>query len=684
WNKNMVRDLGYSDEEIEEMQALDFIRPDEKEFIIDKIGDVLKTGNADIEVDLLDKQGNTQRHYLIGTRFERNGETYILGSAVDISERVEAEYKSEQQKKLLSAVINQTESIIYVKNKNGEVELVNQAYKKLFETDYPYSGRKVDLKRFKLEASKQIAENDKKVFETGELQKFKEDIPVGDEIRHFFSIKYPLKDVPGFENCICGISTDITEREAAYRQLKERTKEKTCLYSIGSLNELYDDVEKILEEAVHIIPKGWQYPEIAEAAVEYDGKVYTTPDFEHTRWGLITESHNFKSKSVAIKVVYREERPSKDEGPFIKEERELINAIADTLASEIERIESRKKLEESEKRWEQLVQKNPGLVQLIDDDEIVFINPAGAELYGVDNVDELIGKSWTDFVRTEEDKVESVRRRISEAKKGKVNPPQIYKAWTADDTERYVELQSVPVQYKGKTVLMTVGQEVTDRVKFERQLKNSLKEKEILLQEIHHRVKNNLAVISGLLQIQRFNSEDEKVNKILSNSEMRIKSMALIHEKLYQADSLTEIDLKYYIDDLIKAIEHAIKIEEEITIHLQCDSVTLNVNQAVPCALILNELISNAVEHAFTDQETGEISVYLTEKDGMVKVRVKDNGKGLPEDFDKTETHSMGLTIIQTLISQLNAELTSGNDDGAFFEFSFEKRTLKGSSSTLT
>ena len=683
WNRNMVRELGYSDEEIEDMHALDFVRKEEKEYVINKVGEVLKTGNAEIEVDLIDKQGNAHRQFLIGTRFERNDKTYIIGSAVDISERVEAEYGLQQQKKLLSAIINQTESIIYVKNKNGGIKLVNQQYKKLFDPDYPYSGSKVDLERFKQEAARQIKENDKKVFETGELHEFKEVIPIGDETRHFISIKYPLKDVPGFEDCICGISTDITEREEAYRELKERSKEKACLFSIGNLNEQYDDIEKILKEAVQIIPRGWQYPEIAEAAVEYDGKVYTTDGFEHNRWGIIAESQNFKSKSVAVKVVYLEERPSKHKGPFIKEERELINVIADTLASEIERIESRKKLEESEKRWEQLVQKNPGLVQIIEDDEIVFINPAGAGLYGVDNVDDLIGRSWTEFVQFEEDEVETVRRRISEAKKGKVNPPQIYRAWTADDTERYVELQSVPVQYKGKTVLMTVGQEVTDRVKFERQLKKSLKEKEILLQEIHHRVKNNLAVISGLLQIQRFSSEDERVNKVLSNSEMRIKSMALIHEKLYQADSLSEIDFKYYIKDLLTAIEKTIKTGDELALNLDCDSVKLNVNQAVPCALILNELISNSVEHAFKSRSKGQIFVEFKEKDNVVFAKVRDDGIGLPEDFSKDESRSMGFTIINTLLNQLNAKSEQSNEDGASFSFSFEKGIIKGSSSNL-
>ena len=684
WNKNVVRDLGYSDEEIEKMHALDYIRPADREIVIDKIGEIFRAGSSDIEVDLVDKQGNAKRHFLIGTRFERNGKTYIIGSAVDITKRVEAEFESEQQQKLLSAIINQTDSIIYVKDKNGNAKLVNQQYRKLFDPDYSSAEPKVEKLRYKQEIAELIKENDQKVFTSGKLHRFKEKIPVGDDLRHYISIKYPLDNVPGFEGCICGISTDITDREVAFQQLKERSKEKACLYSIGSLNEKYDEIEKILEKAVQIIPEGFQYPDIAEAAIEYNGKVYRTPAFEHTKWGLISESHSFNSKSIAIKIVYREERPENDLGPFLKEEQELIDAIAGTLASQIDRIESMHQLEESEKRWEQLVQKNPGLVQIIDDDKIVFINPAGASIYGVDVVEDLIGRSWTEFISVEKDDIETIRKRISEAKKGNLKPPKIYRAWTVDEAERYIELQSVPVRYQGKTVLMTVGQEVTERVRFEQELKQSLREKEVLLQEIHHRVKNNLAVISSLLQIQRFSSDNELVNKVLSEGEVRIKSMALIHEKLYQAESLSEIDFKFYIDDLIKTINQTITIDDRIAIHLECESVNLNVNQAVPCALIISELLSNAVEHAFTEQCEGEVHISMTEKNGMVTVRVKDNGKGLPEGFEKEEMNSMGITIVSTLIHQLDTELKSGNDEGAFFEFTFEKRNIKGSSSALT
>jgi two-component sensor histidine kinase len=211
----------------------------------------------------------------------------------------------------------------------------------------------------------------------------------------------------------------------------------------------------------------------------------------------------------------------------------------------------------------------------------------------------------------------------------------------------------------------------------------ALNEKNVLLQEVHHRVKNNLAVISGLLHIQRFSSDDEKLNKALEASEMRIKSMALIHEKLYQAESLSEIDFKHYIEDLLIAILGTIGVDDHITASCNCDSMKLNVNQAMPCALIINELISNSIEHAFIEQKRGEVRIRLKEQDGRVCITLKDNGIGLPENFIKREMTSMGTTIINALLDQLEADFKAFNDNGAIIEFSFLKKDAKGSSSAL-
>jgi len=212
--------------------------------------------------------------------------------------------------------------------------------------------------------------------------------------------------------------------------------------------------------------------------------------------------------------------------------------------------------------------------------------------------------------------------------------------------------------------------------KYEGQLGKSLKEREALLQEIHHRVKNNLAVVSGFLQMQRLGTDSDKVEETLSKSETRIKSIALIHEKLYQADSLSNIDFKEYLEDLSTSICETMKNTEGVSIQINSDPITLNINQAVPCAIILNELITNSLMHAFSkssDDKRIEVEVWV--KEGMVSVKVQDNGEGISKEFDLASQPSMGFSIVETLIEQLKASYSINGQNGTAVSFSFKKES---------
>lgn len=218
--------------------------------------------------------------------------------------------------------------------------------------------------------------------------------------------------------------------------------------------------------------------------------------------------------------------------------------------------------------------------------------------------------------------------------------------------------------------------------KYASQLNQSLQEKDALLQEVHHRVKNNLAVVSGFLQMQRLESDSDKVQETLSKSETRIKSIALIHENMYQEESLSEIDFKDYLEDLSSSIRSTIKGAEEVDIEVASDPVTLNVNQAVPCAIIINELITNSLMHAFGNNTMGKeeekkIEVKLRDQQGTVNIEVADNGLGIPESFDLEAQPSMGFSIIKTLIEQLGAEYSVNGRNGTQFVFSFKKESGK-------
>lgn len=223
--------------------------------------------------------------------------------------------------------------------------------------------------------------------------------------------------------------------------------------------------------------------------------------------------------------------------------------------------------------------------------------------------------------------------------------------------------------FVGSIILHT---DITDKKKYELDLKQSLEEKEVLLAEIHHRVKNNLAVISGLMELQTLNTDHEDIRKILGDSQNRVKSIALIHEKLYHSETLSKINFENYIKDLIKNISDSIKSDcNDIQVNTRCSDISLNVNQAVPCGLILNELIINAYQHAFDEQKNGKIDIYIENRDDSIYLTLQDNGRGLPEDLNLHQPKSLGLKLVSTLVKQLKGKIAINNGNGTKYVITF-------------
>lgn len=226
--------------------------------------------------------------------------------------------------------------------------------------------------------------------------------------------------------------------------------------------------------------------------------------------------------------------------------------------------------------------------------------------------------------------------------------------------------------------MVCVASDITDRKEAERQIRKSLREKEILLTEIHHRVKNNLAVISGLLQMQIWDTESDAVETALRDSQLMVRSIALVHEKLYQSEDLSYIEFDKYIRDLIQAIMSTY-VDSGISININTDlkHAVLNINQAIPCALLINELIVNSHKHAFAGREDGNIWIKLNQENDMIHLTIKDDGSGFPEDLKFEEAESVGMSLIGTFVEQLNGEINISNEDGAVFELSFEREEVK-------
>lgn len=210
------------------------------------------------------------------------------------------------------------------------------------------------------------------------------------------------------------------------------------------------------------------------------------------------------------------------------------------------------------------------------------------------------------------------------------------------------------------------------RKRINAKLNQSLNERDILLKEIHHRVKNNLQIVSSLLSLQSQGTEGKSAKEILIMSQNRIQSMALIHEKLYQSDTLSEINFKEYIEHLIEHISQSFGLKEkEIQIRITGEDLAMDIDRLVPCGLIINELITNSVKHAFEETQQGLITVESKKNGDQCTILIRDNGIGLPENFNLNQSRSLGMRLASGLCKQLKSDLKFESVNGTTFSFTF-------------
>jgi PAS domain S-box-containing protein len=224
-----------------------------------------------------------------------------------------------------------------------------------------------------------------------------------------------------------------------------------------------------------------------------------------------------------------------------------------------------------------------------------------------------------------------------------------------------------------RMILTAFVRDISDRVETEKQLRQALQEREVLLGEIHHRVRNNLQVISSLLNLQARTTDDQFVRQAFDESQSRVQSMALIHQQLYEANSFSAIDLGDYVRRLASHLFRSYgDSAERVRLDIDIEGVSLAVDRAAPCGLIINELLSNSLKYAFLDRRPGRIYIRAERQPNQsILLTIGDDGPGLPPKVGLWNTKTLGLRLVRTLVRQIDGELELGDPPGAEFRIRF-------------
>lgn len=329
-------------------------------------------------------------------------------------------------------------------------------------------------------------------------------------------------------------------------------------------------------------------------------------------------------------------------------------------------------LMESERRFREMLEKIKLISVILNKDgEIIFGNDYLLTLTGWKE-QEVIGRPWVSlFIPEEEMEDEYFNRSLSTDLLEHHHESEII---TKNGDRRIISWNSTFIRdHDNNTIGLTaIGEDITERKKMEEEIQKSLTEKEVLLREIHHRVKNNMQIISSLLNLQRVRISDNSIKDILTISINRIATMSLIHEKIYTSANLAEISSNEYIRDIAKYLAISYQINtEKIIFDLNLADIKMDTEKLIPLGLITNELVTNSIKHAFNTIQEGTITISMIEKGNTTVLEYSDSGNGLPDDFDISKITTLGINIIKSLVKQLQGELVIGTNNKTSFIITF-------------
>lgn len=485
---------------------------------------------------------------------------------------------------------------------------------------------------------------------------------------------YPELDENGEPYAIDQIHVDITDRINAERLLREsEDKYRTLTESVPAAIFIYSENKFIYgnEYSVNITGYGvkellgknfWElvHPDYRDIAIErgkarlegrdvparYELKIIDKNGNE--KWLDYNGANiNFQGKPAVLGIAYD-----------ITELKRTQQALID-----------------SELKYRTLVENMSEVILYVDNnDRIIFANDNAINMFGYGK-NELIGQAAVEFLAAAEYR-DFLKDRIKLRRHGFTDRYEVQMKKKSGEII-WVEISSAPLKDTDGKIIGSIGihSDITDRKKYENTIETSLKQKDMLLKEIHHRVKNNLQIISSLIKLQSAHVKDKEIHSLFAESQNRIKTMALIHEKLYRSTDISVIEFYDYIKNLVNSLYSSYGISiERVKPEIEFRSIYLDIDTAIPCGLIINELISNCLKYAFPDLRKGKICIDLKElNESDYVLIIRDDGIGIPESVDFGNTNSLGLKLVKILSEQLGGTVELIRNNGSEFRISFKR-----------
>ncbi len=352
---------------------------------------------------------------------------------------------------------------------------------------------------------------------------------------------------------------------------------------------------------------------------------------------------------------------------------ELEQANEELMCSQDELVVANERLYESERKYHTLFENSADAILLIDE---VFIdcNNQACRLFGTAR-EELIGSHPYDFSPEIQPDGRQSRALAEQYLAQALSGTPVRFQWRhrrGDGLPIDVEVSLARVLVRGKNLIISAVRDITERMEAERCISESLAEKEILLKEIHHRVKNNLQVISSLLSLQSRFVRDPVDLAIFTESQNRVRSMALIHEKLYQSGDFSKIDFSGYIESMVAELRRSYgDVAGHVAFGIDVRDVRLPIEKAIPCGLIITELVSNALKYAFPDGRKGEVRIAMHTAGSLTVLIVSDDGVGIPPSLDWRKAATLGLQLVHSLTNQVGGTVDCSIENGTSFRIEF-------------